>query len=209
MPTTRLQNGVRVDSMINWTYEFKPGLGIMASRFDKLGLDIRSFREPLKRSIQRVIAPSIGKNFLQGGRPESWEPLSEMTLPVKDRAKSRFPVEDPLMRSGLLFKTMQQLNIWTITTDKASIQELPSKIWYGYVHQAGTNNAGTAAEASGGTSEGFMKMIEAVLVGGGQSERGMNIPARPFAMIQEEDMDAIQAEWEIWMNERVIRQLGL
>jgi phage gpG-like protein len=54
-----------------------------------------------------------------------------------------------------------------------------------------------------------MKMIEAILAGGGQRERGMNIPARPFAMIQEEDMDAIQAEWEIWMNERVIRQLGL
>jgi phage gpG-like protein len=104
---------------------------------------------------------------------------------------------------------MQQLNIWTITTDKASIQTLPDKIWYGYVHQAGTGNAGTAAEASGGTAEGFQKMMDDVLSGSFGTERGMNIPARPFAMIQTEDMDAIQTEWEIWLNERVVAKLGL
>lgn len=213
MPTYRLPNGVRVDSMLNWQYDFKPGLGIMASRFDKLELDIRSFREPLKRSIQRVIAPSIGANFLAGGRPIPWQPLMEQTIAVKNKSpKTRFPVADPLMRSGLLFKTMQQLNIWTIDSQKAAITDLPDKIWYGKVHQAGTAQAQTLGQIAGGGGTVFgdlNKIVNAVLAGGFSSERGMNIPARPFAMVQEEDLDKIRDEWDIWLNERMIRQLGL
>lgn len=50
---------------------FTPSMGIMARRVDKLGLDIRSFREPLKRAIRNVVIPSIAENFAVGGRP-SW-----------------------------------------------------------------------------------------------------------------------------------------
>jgi phage gpG-like protein len=209
MPAYSLANGLKVASLFNMGYEFTPSLGLKAAQFDTLEIDVRSFREPLKRSIQRVIAPSIGKNFIASGRPTSWTPLSEMTLPVKARSNPRFPVEDPLLRSGLLFKTMQQLNIWTISTTEASIQALPDKIFYGGIHQAGTAMQTTAAAASGGTAEGFMSMMDAVIAAGSSSERGQNIPARPFAMIQTVDLDAIQAEWEIWLNERIIARLGL
>jgi phage gpG-like protein len=208
MPAYSLANGLKVASLFEMGFDFTPTLGLKAAQFDALDVDIRSFREPLKRSIQGVIAPSIGKNFIAGGRPTSWTPLSDMTIPVKANANPKFPVEDPLLRSGLLMKTMQQLNIWTISSTEAAIQSLPEKIWYGNVHQSGTNMQGTAAQASGGTAEGFMSMMDAVLAGG-SGERGMNIPARPFAMIQTSDLDAIQDVWEIWLNERIIARLGL
>jgi phage gpG-like protein len=208
MPAYKLANGIKVASLFNMGFDFTPTLGIKAAEFDALDVDIRSFREPLKRSIQSVIAPSIGRNFLASGRPTSWAPLSDMTIPVKTKANPKFPVTDPLLRSGLLMKTMQQLNIWTITSTQAEIRSLPDKIWYGNVHQSGTAMQTTAEQASGGTAEGFKSMMDAVLAGG-SGERGMNIPARPFAMIQTADLDAIQDVWAIWLNERVIAKLGL
>lgn len=209
MPVYKLKNGTKVANLFNLGFDFTPTLSLKAAEFDALDIDIRSFREPLKRSIQRVIAPSIGRNFLVGGRPESWTPLSDMTIPVKTNAAPKFPVTDPLLRTGLLMKTMQQLNIWTITSTQAEIRDLPDKIWYGKVHQAGTTMQTTAEKASGGTAAGFMNMIHHIATGGFSSERGMNIPARPFAMVQTSDLDAIQAEWEIWLNERIIARLGL
>lgn len=211
MPAYVLSNKLRVASLYNFGFDFSPSVALTAKNFDKLELDIRSFREPLKRSIQSVIAPSIGKNFLSGGRPTQWEALSENTLPVKNNAGSKFPVEDPLLRSGLLMKTMQQLNIWDITTIDAQIKTLPQKIWYGNVHQSGIGAAPTtAAKASGGTAEGFMSMIDNVISGGGgEGGRGQYIPARPFAMIQTEDLNGIVDVFEIWMNERIIARLGL
>jgi phage gpG-like protein len=210
MPVYKLKNGTKVANLFDLGFDFTPTLSLKAAEFDALDIDIRSFREPLKRSIQRVIAPSIGKNFLAGGRPQTWTPLSDMTVPVKNKdPKTKFPVTDPLLRSGLLMKTMQQLNIWTITSTQAEIRDLPDKIWYGKVHQAGTTMQTTAQQASGGTAEGFMNMIHHIATGGASSERGQNIPARPFAMVQTSDLDAIQAEWEIWLNERIIARLGL
>jgi phage gpG-like protein len=211
MPAYVLSNKLRVASLYNFGFDFNPSVAVTAKNFDKLEIDIRSFREPLKRSIQTVIAPSIGKNFLSGGRTTQWEALNDNTLPVKNNAGSKFPVEDPLLRSGLLMKTMQQLNIWTITTVDAQIESLPGKIWYGNLHQGGVGSAPTsAAKASGGTREGFLSMIDNVLAGGGgEGGRGQYLPARPFAMVQTEDLNAIVDVFEIWMNERIVARLGL
>lgn len=212
MPAYVLSNKVRVASLYNLGFDFTPSVALTAKNFDTLEIDVRSFREPLKRSIQTVIAPSIGANFLAGGRPEHWVPLADGTIPVKSKdPRTKYPVEDPLMRSGLLFKTMQQLNIWTITTVDAQIRALPDKIWYGNIHQGGLGQAEpSAAVASGGTMEGFMRMIESVLdAGGGGSQRGKYFPARPFAMVQTEDLDHIRDVFEIWLNERIVARLGL
>jgi|tagenome__1003787_1003787.scaffolds.fasta_scaffold20867481_3 phage gpG-like protein len=196
MTTFKTPNGVRVDSGINLGFSFKPTIAVSAKNFDTLDLDLRSMREPLKRCVQRVIAPSIGRNFLVGGRP-TWQPLSEATLQLKGQAQGvRYPVADPLLRTGLLFKTMQQLNIWTITSNQAAILDLPDKIWYGKLHQEGYGTASSSLEQSVRTA-----------LGGG-AKRAF-IPARPFAMVQPKDVDAIQAEFEIWLNERIIARLGL
>ena len=205
MATHTTGSGLRADSLIDLKTSFSPTIALSAKRFDQLDLNIRSFREPLKRSIQHVIAPSIGKNFLTGGRPTSWTPLSDVTLEMKGNdPKTRYPVSDPLLRSGLLFKTMQQFNIWTVTETQAAILQLPSKIWYGNLHQAGHGTM-TAAAAGATSAQGLQNVITAVLGGGYRAY----IPQRPFAMIQSQDMDAIAVEFEIWMNERIIATLGL
>lgn len=197
----QVPNGPRVDQGIDLGFSFKPTLAMSARNFDKLDVDIRSFREPLKRSIQRVIAPSMQRNFLVGGRP-SWIPLADATLIIKAAAGSKYPVSDPLMRSGLLYRTIGQYNIWTVTTTQAAILDLPPKIWYGALHQAGYGQA-TAAAAGATSAEGFMKMMEGVIGGGHRA----HIPARPFAVIQDVDLDAIQVIWEAWMSERIAARL--
>jgi hypothetical protein len=119
------------------TMEAIPGFAILAADVDKLGIDIRSFRVPLKRAIQQVVAPSLGENFLAGGRPDSWVPLTDATIQIKQEEGSTYPPEQILMRTGLLFTTIQQLNIWEITTTQASIPALPDKIAYGEAHEFG------------------------------------------------------------------------
>ena len=56
--------------------DWYPSPFVVAAQFDALGVSVRSFREPLKRSIQQVLSPSFQKNFDVGGRPP-WKALSE------------------------------------------------------------------------------------------------------------------------------------
>lgn len=164
------ESGPRIDDGIE--FEFRPSIGLSARRIDTFGLQIQSFREPLKRSIQQVLAPSFRKNFEAEGRPQRWEPLSEATLEIRG---SSHPI---LVRSGLLKRTIQQFNIWTVDRTKAALLDLPQKIWYGKIHQAGYGRRGS-----------------------GQS-RAAGIPARPFVMVQDEDYEAIDRVFDRWFAER-------
>jgi phage gpG-like protein len=155
---------------------FSPTIGLITKRIDKLGIDIRSFREPLKRSIQRVIAPSMVMNFDVGGRP-AWVPLSSSTVLIRERMKQGNS-DKILVKTGLLRRTMGQLNIWDISRDTAIIAHLPEKIWYGSIHQGG----GHTGDAT--------------------------IPARPFAMLQDEDVDHVQQVFAEWLEERIARTWG-
>lgn len=164
--------GLRIDPEI--TLQWRPTIGISARNVDKLGLDIRSFREPLKRSIQEVLAPSFRKNFDSEGRPSGWQPLADYTVKVRGATG---PI---LNRSGLLKRTVQQLNIWTLDSTKAAIVGLPSKIWYGRIHQEG-------------------------MVGRQRKGAAPDIPQRRFVMLQDEDYDGIQEVFEKWLAERIER----
>lgn len=112
------------------SYDFVPSPRIIAGDIDKLGMDIRSFAEPLRRAIKEVMIPSFRQNFAQGGRPP-WEPLSDVAVEIRGSAH---PI---LIRSGRLQRTMAQQNIWTVTQDEAFIQGLPAHSWYGVIHQEG------------------------------------------------------------------------
>jgi phage gpG-like protein len=198
MPTSTI-NGVRVDSMVDLGFSFKPTLAMSARAFDKMGLDIRSLREPLKRSVQRVIAPSIGQNFLANGRPEGWAPYADDTIQMKmNDPKNKYGAEDMLRRSGLLWRTMQQYNIWTVTTTQAAILDLPDKIWYGALHQAGYGMRASEVRPARGL---FASPEELRAMGGKGS---VYIPARPFAMIQDQDLDKIQEVFGDWLQERAV-----
>lgn len=128
-----MTTGLNIDSGV--TFAFFPSILITAAEVYKFGLDIRSFREPLKRAIQQVIAPSFARNFAEGGRPDSWEPLTDVA--VKMREYYGFSADPVLVRTGLLRRTVQQFNIWTVTTDQAALTNFPSKIWYASIQQEG------------------------------------------------------------------------
>jgi phage gpG-like protein len=199
------------------SFDFKPSIGIAAAQIDKLGLDIRSFREPLKRVVQRVMAPSFRENFDQEGRPDPWPEPSPATLDIREKAGIGGDMS--LDRTGLLKKTIQQLNIWTITQKNATIQSLPSKVWYGKIHQEGYEGSGGGRsmkqyiKAAGGDAKlAFQQQTDDLNTAQrtGQKAHGgtrnvSEIPQRMFVLVQEEDMDAIEEVFVEWLTERVVR----
>lgn len=168
--------------------EFEPSIGLVAGRIDKLGLDIRSFREPLKRAIKDVMIPSISKNFDVGGRP-AWAPLSDFTLLNRQVAGTGTKILDA---TGKLKRVATQQNIWDISLVAAVIRDIPEKAWYGKVHQGGLNKDISIKLA------GKKQTIKTQAQGG--------IPARPFFVIQDEDEDEIELVFITWLQERIDRQ---
>lgn len=186
--------------------QFSPSVGIIARDIDKLGIDIRSFREPLKRAVQKVIIPSIQANFDAEGRPP-WEPYADATLEIRDHMKE--PVGKLLQKTGLLRQTMRQLNLWTINPNAAILLDLPPNIWYGKVHQGGFGGASMKAriKKSGNAGTAFKSLQKDIkgAIKAGKTIRTADfaIPARPFVMIQPEDEDAIAEVFIAWLQERI------
>lgn len=170
---------------------FEPSIGVLARRVDKLGADIRSFREPLRRAVKEVIIPSIRQNFEAEGRP-AWR---ELTDSRRLKRGSAHPILDD---TGALRRTMGYLKIWHFDTEKALIPDLPQSVWYGKVHQSGY----------GGTTSFSVKNIATGEMETFTEEGEGGIPARPFIMIQDEDLPEIDRIFSEWVAERV-RKAGL
>lgn len=206
----RAVGGIRFDQdivAIGWT--FTPSLGIVARDVERLGMDIRSFKEPLQRSVRKVMIPSIRKNFEAGGRP-AWPELADDTVKLRG---SSWPILD---RTGKLRKGATQFNIWTITDTSATIKSLPSNIWYGVVHQQGLGGFGqymTAAKAQLGakakprdvTKLAFSMLDQAK---GTRQHHRVFIPQRQFVMFQDDDIDEVQEVFADWLQERAIKVGG-
>ena len=176
---------------------FEPSIGIMARKVDKAGANIRSFREPLRESIRDVVIPSIQMNFHKSGRPR-WADLAESTWKQKGIG------EKILIRTGALMKTMSYMNIWHIDSEKAMLANLPQKVWYGALHQAGHGAhdvQGKFAYYGGHRSSATQIGTENV------GEEG-SLPPRPFVMLQPQDMEEIDAIFVRWVGKRV-RAAGL
>jgi phage gpG-like protein len=208
-------NGLRINKDVTNamlpSITFSPTLGITARRMDKLGMDIRSFRVPLTRSIQQVVAPSIGKNFDVGGRPK-WEPLSEGTVEIQQKLTNTGP-HSPLIKSGKLRRVMTQLNIWTITTDAAILKHTPASVPYANVQQGGYEGRDTGASKVG--SRNLKSIVNAARQtakvrnrSGTVDSRPPSIPARPFVMLQDADIPKIEAVFGKWLDERITATWG-
>ena len=123
--------------------DFDPSPAVFALEMEILGREIRSFREPLKRSIQKVLGPSFRQNFDVGGRP-TWAALSPETIRTKTQKGSRNP-EQVLVDTGKLRRVAGQLNIWKIEGGyladeaRAYVNDLPGAE-YGAVHQFGNDH---------------------------------------------------------------------
>lgn len=137
------RNFVASDFDTSTKIELDPSPALFALQMDILGREIRSFREPLKRSIQLVLGPSFRQNFDVGGRP-SWVPLAQSTIDKKQRIGAKF-VNEVLMETGKLRRVAGQLNAWKIEGGylaeeaKAYVDDLPGAE-YGAVHQFGNDH---------------------------------------------------------------------
>ena len=89
-------------------------------------------REPLTRSVHEVVIPSIGMNFVVGGRPQ-WQALS---LNRVARRGSATPI---LIDKGQLIKAALSKTSWRITNDTADMSPLDNKVPYAKYHQTGTD----------------------------------------------------------------------
>jgi len=179
-------NGLRLDDRLI-SFDFSPSIGINARQVDKFGMDIRSFREPLRRSIQQVMIPSFHKNFQAEGRP-AWAPLAASTVETRGSAH---PI---LQRSGRLRRRITQLARWDITNTAASIKDLPGDISYGAFHQGGVAGleVGTLTEERDNISGARMTKLSTIGA----------IPQRQFVMIQDTDAAAIHEVFGNWLDER-------
>lgn len=191
------------------TVTFGPTLGITAARIDKLGLDIRSMREPLTRAVREVMVPSIRQNFEAGGRP-SWDPLADDTVLLREQAG--YNGSSPILnRTGTLKKVASQINIWDISQTSAVIRDLPEKAWYGKVHQEGYqgNSMNALIQKHGGDVDAAMEAHTNSLIGSpdlsSQSRTSPTIPARPFLVFQDEDLEKIDDVFVLWLGERLDR----
>lgn len=139
---------------------------VLAADLDQLGFNIRSFKEPLTKSVRQVIIPSIRENFESGGRPP-WQELDVST--IAKRIREGYGIWPPLTKTGALKKKATAAGIWTIDRSSAIMQD--PKIKYAKYHQAGTTR----------------------------------MPQRAFAMIQDEDEEATERIFALWLDERIRR----
>jgi phage gpG-like protein len=208
---------IRFDRHIE-SFKFNPSLGIVAKQLAALGEEFKDAREPLTKSITTVMMPSIKANFMSGGRPEPWEDLTYYT--VKRRKGSATPI---LVRTGALAAGASSLGIWSIGSTTAAVRDLPGKIWYGKVHQGGSAGSEFGAgnwfdkyKAAARKIEGpeasedevtktAYKIFDKRVVHHGIAPGGSSdIPARPFILFQDEDIDAIQVIFAEWVEEKAI-----
>lgn len=194
--------GLRFDKIVSVKWDIRPSVGIVAKDINRLGIDIRSFREPLTRCVKLVMIPSIRKNFTESGRPP-WEPLAENT--IRHRKGSAWPI---LQVTGKLRKRATQLNIWDIGMTTATIRRLPNDAFYGVFHQAGAGGASSNSiipQTTAPRNKGVVSaadMLAEINENGGD---GWKLPARPFIMYQDSDIVKMQAIFLDWMEERAIR----
>jgi len=195
--------GLRFDRVLYAGWAFQPAPGIVAKDIDRLGLDIRSFKEPLIKAIRTIMMPSIRKNFETGGRPP-WDALAPYTV---ERRGSSGPI---LVRTGDLARTASSFSIWTIGQTSASIRSMPSRVWYGNVHQSGYGSIGQIARKQLGaraTAQDIQERALELFMGAtpGRQQSKIVIPQREFAMFQAQDIEAIQEIFIEWVEDRADR----
>lgn len=196
-----LTGGLIISNKITISMDFQPSAGISAKKLDRLGMDIRSFHEPLKDAVQKVVIPSIRRNFDSEGRP-SWTPLAQRTVWARGSAH---PI---LNRTGNLRRQMGYLKVWHIGREMAMIRDLPQSIWYGKVQQAGLGLHDVQEDFRYATSSTGKASQTPVSVGMKNLGEPGSIPPRPFVMIQAEDEPKIERIFQRWLTMRV-KKAGL
>lgn len=107
------------------------GEDAIALGLEQISASLRSFQEPLRESVVRVLIPSIRENFDSEGRPP-WQRLADATVL---RRGSSGPI---LNRTGTLRSEATSLENWNIGREEATMTGVSAE--YGAYHQEGTRN---------------------------------------------------------------------
>ena len=145
----------------------------------KMSSKAKNLAPPLK-SIKMGLIASIDKNFKAGGRPEKWKPLSPGTIAKRKKEGKGAKI---LQDTGTLKQSI------TGFSDKRTAKA-GTNIKYAGIHQKGgiiripamviRPKKASALHFFIGGKEIFCKSARL-------PERNVRIPARPFALIQDED----------------------
>lgn len=220
--------GLNLGGSYHFDWELRPSVEIIARDMWTLGNKVQDYRWPITKAIIDVMIPSIKENFAQQGRPP-WPPWSDTT-------KLRF--EGPqavlgrpgatlsptlynqamgfiLHRSGLLLHRVTQVDVWKITKTAATIDHLPSMIWYGALHQEGYGDLGTRARyelakkfpGRTPTAKAVQTMATELSMISEETGQGTKvvIPQRKFIMMQDEDAEAIEEIFIEWLEDLLIK----
>lgn len=149
---------------------------------------------PAMRVIGELVRSSIQKTFQVGGRPERWKPLSDVTLSKRrNRKKSR---AKPLLDTGRLLNSITRgVPDGVYEVYKRHVR-VGTNVIYAAVHQFGARKGSfgtmkTKVRAHLRRIPGKRKRIQVrehyrkITVPWG------DIPARPFMVIQQEDIEDI------------------
>jgi len=178
--------------------DIEPSPIILAAQFVAIGAAFEDFTEPLEKSVKDVMMPSIRKNFQAQGRPP-WAPLSQATL-NRRRQDGRGITGRILSRTTALLRRATSFGIWKIEgrAGQAYVSDLGGDVWYGKLHQEGFEGSG------GGIGRivrgGVPQIPSASLRAGDTVVEGFagDIPARPFLVVQPEDVDDIEDVFGNW-----------
>lgn len=137
------------------------GLNRLFKRLDELALDTRRVERPLK-AAGAVVITSVEKTFQAQGRPEKWTPLSPRTLQRRRKGSGK-------SRRGarILIDTARLKNSISMRLVEGPAVEVGTNVIYARRQHFGYDPAGRK--------------------GRGQTKT----PARPFLVVQNEDVDKI------------------
>lgn len=143
----------------------------------------RSMKAPLWEAINRVMIPSIEKNFNAQGRPVKWPKLSHYTKMIRQR--QGFSAGPILQRSKRLKSSALAKARWQVDgmQGRAVYGNFPATVQYAGIMQAGLAGSKFSVGA------------------------GAHIPARPFAIIQSQDFDKISKVFEDWMMSNLLKKI--
>jgi phage gpG-like protein len=124
---------------VGFDIDFIPTLGIIVAGLAETAQSLEDVESLLEDAVDQVMIPSIHENFLQSGRPDSWEPLAEGTLTQRAAEGNDGP---PLIRTGNLLSALLDPGSWEIIAfageGSATTTAEPAGAEYGAFHQTGT-----------------------------------------------------------------------
>jgi phage gpG-like protein len=196
MPASRatLGFGLPGDFGTSIDIDFVPPVSLLIADVLRLGVRLRTFREPLEKAVREVVIPSFKRTWEAEGRPEPWHELSPYTIARKTGESMSIEtagfsggsgapilVSTPIQRErgqhksegrgGALKVRATSFKIWTFTKDSAYVSGA-GIFFYGPIHQLGASSA--------------------------------RIPARPFLILQDEDLDKIEKVFLDWEERKLL-----